>query len=148
MRKALIVVVVGAVALVVAGVALSSHLPGGATGGGVDPVVVAMADANLCEGGQKLEDPADGPFPFMFGAFLGSITIDVYNTPSGPQFDFWTDHPSHVVTDMYVKGGPTANLYDFGVGVTSDTGLHSPINDNNDKYYGLSHICVFSIKKG
>lgn len=42
---------------------------------------------------------------------------------------------------IVVKGGPDAHKYDYGAnGETSDTGLHSPVNPNNGKYYGLSHI--------
>lgn len=52
---------------------------------------------------------------------------------------------------MIVKGGPQANIYNYkdyndatpGVADTfSDTGLHAPVNTNNNKWYGISHIDV------
>jgi uncharacterized repeat protein (TIGR01451 family) len=49
---------------------------------------------------------------------------------------------------VVVKGGPDANLYDYladhAPGADRDTFLHSPVNPNNGKHYGLSHIsfCV------
>src|SRR4030095_11061417 len=40
---------------------------------------------------------------------------------------------------VIVKGGDNANVY-FYDEATSDTDLHAPINPNNDKPFGLSHI--------
>lgn len=138
---------VAAVALVVAGIALAAHLPGAPSGGGVAPSVVAMDVANACDGGVKIEDPASGGYDLFFGTFTIHLNITVSNTALGPTFSFSSPDPGELVTSMYVKGGPTANFYDFGTGVVSDTGLHSPINDNNGKYYGLSHLCIFADKK-
>lgn len=148
MRKAFLsVALVGAMALAVAGIAAAVHLPGGPSGGGVQPSVVAMDVANACDGGVKIEDPASGGYNLFFGTFTIHLDITVTNTASGPTFSFSSPDPGEVVTSMYVKGGPTANFYQYGAGVTSDTGLHSPINDNNGKYYGLSHLCIFADKK-
>lgn len=138
---------VAAVALVLAGIALAAHLPGGPSGAGVQPSVVAMDEANACDGGVKIEDPASGGYDLFFGTFTIHLNITVTNTAQGPTFSFSSPDPGELVTSMYVKGGPTANFYDYGTGLASDTGLHSPINDNNGKYYGLSHLCIFADKK-
>ena len=47
---------------------------------------------------------------------------------------------------MIVKGGPDANLYDYGSGgVSSDTGLHAPVNKGR-RYFALSQI-VFCVAR-
>jgi len=49
------------------------------------------------------------------------------------------------VLGALVKGGPMANFYDYRPGGTAvGTSLHTPVNDKNDKYYGISHVtfCV------
>ena len=149
---------VAAIALVVAGFAVA--VAGAPSGDGVQPTEVAMQVSNACDGGQKLDGDADGgptgdldsgTYPFSFEGFPGTITITVRNTSAGKVFDYVTDHPTHLITSMYVKGGPTANFYNYlptPGGQQADTGLHSPVNANNGKYYGLSHICVFLDKKG
>jgi hypothetical protein len=60
------------------------------------------------------------------------VTITVDN----PNFD-WTSLVG--IDAVIVKGGDNANVY-FYDEETSDTGLHAPINDNNDQPFGLSHI--------
>ncbi len=45
------------------------------------------------------------------------------------------------IASVIVKGGPNANMYIYeNIDDDSDTGLHAPVNPNNDKYYGISHI--------
>ncbi|TCO49069.1 hypothetical protein EV646_10346 [Kribbella antiqua] len=49
------------------------------------------------------------------------------------------------VLGAIIKGGPNANFYDYRPGGTiAGVGLHTPVNDNNGKYYGISHVsfCV------
>ena len=148
MRKVFLsVALVGAVALVAAGIAAAVHMPGGPSGANVQPTVVAMDVANACAGGVKIENPASGGYNLFFGTFTIHLDITVTNTANGPTFSFSSPDPNELVTSMYVKGGPTANFYDYGAGLASDTGLHSPINDNNGKYYGLSHLCIAADKK-
>ena len=78
--------------------------------------------------------------PVSSGTFAipgGSITIVVNS--SAKTFD-WT---STVGIDfIIVKGGPNANLYVYNPPAPSfgDTGLHSPTNLKNGRFYGLSHI--------
>ena len=76
-------------------------------------------------------DPViDGP--------LGPLTIDWYDTDNGPMFN-WTS--THYISAILVKGGPDANLYDYGCdpGAFVDTGLHAPMNPS-DKWANISHI--------
>ena len=78
-----------------------------------------------------------------------SVTITVVSTPAGPTFNF----TSNIGVDaVLVKGGPDGNLYEYDPEVKSGTGLHAPLNPNNGKYYGLSHISfcydVGATKKG
>ena len=110
----------------------------------VAPTFVAGNPA--CADGTKIEPVADGTYAISFSGFAGTITIDVRQTAQGPVFDFDTDSADHLVTSVTVKGGPNANLYTYPNGVSSDDGLHSPLNPNNGKWYGLSHLC-FDVEK-
>ncbi len=121
MRKGIYLAALAAVlAVVMAPVVSASH---------VSPTLIAGNPS--CAGGLKIEPVASGTY--------GPITISV----TGSVFAF---SASGVVVDsVIVKGGPNANLYDYSAsgGVTSDTGLHSPINPSNGRPYGLSHLCFF-----
>jgi hypothetical protein len=68
-----------------------------------------------------------------------TVTITVRETDDGPVFD-WTSNIG--VDAVFVKGGPNGLLYvyDPPAESTGDTGLHAPVNPNNDKFYGLSHV--------
>jgi hypothetical protein len=44
------------------------------------------------------------------------------------------------VDQVIVKGGPNANVYTYSPEETSDTGLHTPFNENSGSNYGLSHV--------
>lgn len=86
----------------------------------------------------KVDNPADGTFT----SGTTTVTIDVRQTSAGTVFD-WTSFSGGTVQSIFVKGGPDGNLYDYagnGVVVSHDDGLHSPLNDNNGRWYGLSHI--------
>ncbi|HJU57155.1 MAG TPA: SpaA isopeptide-forming pilin-related protein [Actinomycetota bacterium] len=68
-----------------------------------------------------------------------TVTIDVRDTADGPVFDF----SSNIGVDsVFVKGGNNGNLYTYDppAEATADTGLHAPVNPNNDLFFGLSHI--------
>ena len=153
MRKAILAVPL----LVVAAVALFAVAMGGAHAGpasaaGVTPEEVAQAAANACEGGVKVN--GGGEFDLSFGTFTMHLTITV--TPrdvGGPYVAFESGDAQELVTSIYVKGGPTANFYDYpGNGAQSDSLLHAPINHNGNqgstgmKFYGLSHLCIFADK--
>lgn len=83
----------------------------------------------------KIQPVEDGVYHDAGTGFW--VEIDVRQTSDGPVFDFDANFP---VVDVIVKGGPNANKYSYEPPVTSDTGLHSPLNESNGKYYGLSHI--------
>ena len=156
MRKLIVfALLVGVAAFATTGVALADHDP---PDGPADvPSFIPGKVSNKCDGGQKLDgvngDITSGTYAFSFEGFAGSLTITVVQTAQGPTFTFVSDHPTHLVTSIYVKGGPDgANFYDYSAqpfgGLAHDDGLHSGLNSNNGKWYGLSHICVFTDKKG
>jgi hypothetical protein len=77
--------------------------------------------------------------PVESGTFDG-ITIIVDNS----SFSFTSTVP---VTTVIVKGGPNANVYTYPLGTFGDTGLTAPINPNNNRPYGLSHVSFCTEKK-
>jgi hypothetical protein len=78
--------------------------------------------------------------PVVSGTFTDgtlTVTIVVRDTADGQVFDF----TSNIGVDQVIaKGGPNANVYTYSPEATSDTGLHAPVNPNNDMFFGLSHI--------
>lgn len=67
----------------------------------------------------------------------GTVTVSVYETPDGQEFDWWSTIP---VTRVVAKGGRGgANVYNYDSPVTSDTGLHTPVNPSG-YWADLSHI--------
>jgi hypothetical protein len=77
-----------------------------------------------------------GPVTFPLHALT---TYSVTITSDGTYFD-WSSTLG--VDAVIVKGGPNANwyAYDPPAEAFSDTGLHSPINPNNNQPYAISHI--------
>jgi hypothetical protein len=68
------------------------------------------------------------------------IKIIWYDTSMGPVLDFESNYP---IDKIVVKGGTAANCYnyyDYPEPVYADTGIHSPVNPANNKYYATSHI--------
>ncbi|MEW6225585.1 MAG: hypothetical protein AB1627_13240 [Chloroflexota bacterium] len=90
----------------------------------------------------KIDPVGDGTYALVGG---GSITIDVRSTGAGTVFDFWTSGAT--IGAIVVKGGPNYHTYIYSPEVSGDTGLHAPLNLNNGKWYGLSHLCIESTKK-
>lgn len=131
MRKSLYLAALsGVVALVMAPAAMAST---------VEPTLIAGNPS--CEGGVKIQ-------PVTSGSYLGgAITITTANTAMGQEFSFTAN--GVFVHQLIVKGGPNANLYDYSAlgGVSSDSGLHSPLNASNGRWYGLSHVCFFTDDK-
>ena len=107
--------------------------------------VVSSSVSQTCAGGQKIDDPVSGvAYVVDFEGTGGTITF----THSGGTLAFVTDHASHVVTSILIKGGPAnAVLYTYAPGVSSDSGLTAPNNPNSGKLYGVSHVCVYTEKK-
>ena len=109
----------------------------------IDPYPISGNPTCSDVGGQyefKINDPYSGTFTggnHPEGAL--EVKITVYNTADGQVFDW--EALNGTVFIVVVKGGPNANMYDYRPGgESSDTGLHSPLNEKNGKYYGLSHI--------
>jgi len=82
----------------------------------------------------KLEPVASGDYEVAPGQF---IEVAVSDGPDGQVFD-WASN--FTINAVFVKGGPMGLLYTYPGGATEGTGLHAPINDSNEKFYGLSHI--------
>lgn len=149
MRRYAVVLAIVVVALATAGIAFADHSP--PDGPAVQPSLILGNPS--CEGGTKIDPVTSGAHAVSFDGFAGTITIAVVDTNTGPTFTFETDNPSHVVTSVYVKGGPNANLYDYfgglGDGLAHDDGLRSPFGagPGGSKSYGLSHLCFFTDKK-
>jgi len=100
-----------------------------------------------CADGFKYENPlggdvVDGTLDLPGAAY---ITIDVTNTSAGPVFSFTAS--GFLVSQVTVKGGPNAYQYFYEPPTGADSGLHSPTNPNNGKYYGLSHLCFYGEDK-
>jgi uncharacterized repeat protein (TIGR01451 family) len=109
----------------------------------VDPVFVpgnptcsVLAPAGVVWFELKVEPVADGTY--TDGILV--VTVDVRDTTDGPVFD-WTSNIG--VDAVFVKGGPNGNFYQYdppGPEATADTGLHAPVNPQNNQFFGLSHI--------
>lgn len=142
-RRALLgALVLGSLAaLAVPGAALAA--PGPASGAGVQPVEFpGNLESKDCPTGTfgytvQGEDLADNPH--TFGGF--SVTTTTTATASGDVLAFTANMG---VDQVFVKGGTPTNVYTYAPERSSDTLLHAPINPNNDKYFGISHVtfCV------
>jgi hypothetical protein len=118
--------------------AIASAAAGPASGDGIVPTEVSgnpTCPSGLFE--LKVEPPVDGTY--TLGSF--SVSVDVRSTTPGQVFDFSANMG---VDQVIVKGGPGANAYLYSPEDKADTGLHAPVNSNNNKYFDLSHIsfCV------
>lgn len=99
---------------------------------------LAAAGQNWLE--LKIEPVVSGTYP-LFPGSSDSITITVSSTASGPVVAFSSTIP---IDAVFVKGGPDGNLYRYDppTEVSSDTGLHAPVNPSNGNFFGLSHLSV------
>jgi len=73
----------------------------------------------------------------------GTLSVNVTVNDTDQTADWSSNLP---VVTLFVKGGPVGNEYKYDPPATSDTGVHAPVNPNNGKYYGLSHL-VFCYEK-
>lgn len=96
-----------------------------------------------CPAGSTEIDPVESGTYALVGG--GSIQITVSSTSKGPVFSFSATDAT--VGAIVVKGGPNYHTYIFPADTTSASGLHSPLNANNGKWYGLSHLCLETAKK-
>lgn len=74
----------------------------------------------------------------------GTFTItSIEDLGAGPLFDWTSNVPIYWIS---VKGGPQdidEQLYDYRPdGSFGDDDLHAPLNPNNGKWYGLSHLTI------
>lgn len=111
-------------------------LPQPAAAASVEPVYVS-GNPRCADFGYPAEYKVDPPNSGTYNLpGLGTVTI----TADGPSLDWSSTIVS--MDAVIVKGGPNANVYTYDPPAESlgDTGLHAPINPNNNKYYGLSHV--------
>jgi uncharacterized repeat protein (TIGR01451 family) len=132
---------VAAVLALVLVTAAQADSPGPPSGDGVQPTLVEgnPTCSTLDPGTNELrvEPVADGTYTDDDGPL--SVTIDVRSTPDGPVVDF----TSHIAVDsVFVKGGNRGNFYVYEPPAenASDTALHAPVNDDNNTFFGLSHL--------
>jgi hypothetical protein len=88
--------------------------------------------SQLVPGTTELRVDPPGSGTFNDGTL--TVTIDNY---TGTSFDFSANLG---VDAVFVKAGSGGNLYLYHPEVTSDTGLQSPINPQNDQPFEISHI--------
>ena len=159
MLRRMATVVAATTALALAGaapaLALTEEDPGPASGNGVEPEWVAdnptceeLTDTDFVDE-FKIEPVESGTYDLpedLEGE--GSVTLNVHDDGDGPLVDF-TFEGDYVTATVIVKGGNNANFYDYRPdGEDADTDLHAPVNPNNSKYYGLSHISFCLIEAG
>ena len=119
--------------------------PGAPSGDGVQPVLLignqncaqVLGDDLLFE--YRDQSPGDATVDLAAesgGLVEGTLEIDVH----GSLFDFEIEDGDPLAA-VVVKGGNNANLFDYRPGGNlADTDLHAPLNPQNGKFYGLSHI--------
>jgi hypothetical protein len=94
--------------------------------------------------GVKLNDPAagsSGPVPGTGGS--EAISYSLYGGDENNTYFDWSSN--FLVGTVVVKGGSNQqtnanNVYTYPNGDKGDTNLHAPINDNNGKPFGVSHV--------
>lgn len=163
-QKRPLLLLTAVIAGVIALVALIAWIAMPASAGHLDPgppttthnVTATQVDGNNNCGGLgdfefREQSPSTEVINLEFNGIPFTLTITVYNTAGGQAFDFSFSN-GFGVEQVFVKAGPDTNLYDYlgdlGNGVTSDTFLHGPVNPNNNKFYGLSHIsfCIVQLE--
>lgn len=101
-------------------------------------------DGNLLSDGETTTIPFVVYCPVEDTTIAGTVTISVYRTASGQEFDFSSTIP---IGRVVAKGGKQgANIYTYDPPVTQDSGLHAPTNPSG-YWADLSHI-DFCFKPG
>ncbi|HVM56823.1 MAG TPA: hypothetical protein VMT74_05125 [Gaiellaceae bacterium] len=92
--------------------------------------------------GTKIDPVSSGTYDLQYGSNLGTITITVYDTPAGQEFDFQTDVATDLVTSVVAKGGTAYSTSTYAApGTNGDVGLHAPLNPHSGFWYDLSYLC-------
>ncbi len=138
---------IAVIAAIVAAAALIILTPRGAAANHVNPVFVAgnpkCVDLAYDFGFKPQPEPPPSGTYFFGGPVTtpphALTTESVTITSDGTFFD-WTSTIG--IDAVIVKGGPNANVYvyDPPAEETSDTGLHAPVNPNNNQPFAISHI--------
>lgn len=114
---------------------------GVATAASVEPVMY-KGNPTLCEDGLKLDPPppiGTTTYSWSFGdpPTTVTVTVSVYYTDMGMEFDWSSDHP---ISRVVAKGGREgAHIYEYPSGTTGDVGLHAPMNPSG-KWADLSWV--------
>lgn len=104
----------------------------------VEPVLVSgnptCADLGYDAGFKPPGEKVPGTYTFP-----GTTKTVTFTTPTGSSINWSSQLPLDAVI---VKGGPNANVYvyDPPAEATSDTGLTTPTNPENNQPFGLSHV--------
>jgi hypothetical protein len=94
------------------------------------------------DGSQISSDPAN---PTVLPPINGvTVAIWIVNTPNGPEVHWQIVNGTFNGTDaidLSVKGGPDPNGFTCQITNATPTGIcHPPVNPNNGKFYGVSHV--------
>jgi hypothetical protein len=121
--------------------------PGAPSGDNIEPDLVQgnPTCAGLGYGTRELKVEPVNAGTYTLGGF--SVTLSNVGEPppdppeTGPEFDFAANMG---VDAVIVKGGDAADSYVYTPEDNADTKLHAPVNPQNGKYFGLSHVsfCV------
>ena len=154
--KFIVLVLVLVFSTLLTGTALAAHGPAGdPSGDGIQPTfyVIAPGPQPSCRdlGGTgefevKIEPVVSGDYTDPNGPL--NVKITVYETAAGTLFHWSLNQSNVVVNAVLVKGGTDANLFVYNpADGNGDTALHAPVNPQNDKYFGLSHLSFCYDKK-
>ena len=98
--------------------------------------------------GTKIDPVHSGTYAMQYGPNLGTITISVYDTPAGQEFDFQTDLATDFVTSVVAKGGTAYDTWSYDTpGTNGDSGLYAPLNPHSGFWYDVSYLC-FTTRSG
>lgn len=140
-RPSLLALLFAVAALTVPSAALAD-VPEPSTGGapsghGVSPEVLAgnpKCPDQFFE--LKIDPPANGTYTGVFG--LLHVTVAFTDEEKEPKLVDWESNLG--IDQVIVKGGDWANLYEYEPEGTDDANLHTPVNPESGKYYGISFV--------